>query len=189
MTHPLRSFLAAALVAGSIAFVAVPGASPVAAAIDVTDNTPWTLPTRPPVCTTAQADSGNVAGCLLASYKSPTESGWGTPPAPGVGDGWVWKGNTYNGSPALASWEATYITENKAKVGPVGAWRARHARRYRAALRGVHRRDRRQRLQGRRPTTSAATRSAAPAEATSTGGSATATSTTCRTTPGAWRST
>ncbi len=31
----------------------------------------------------------------------------------------MWKGNTYNGSPALASWEATYITENKTKVGPV----------------------------------------------------------------------
>ena len=71
------------------------------------------------MCTTAQADSGNVAGCLLASFKSPTESGWGAPPAPGVGDGWVWKGNTYNGSPALASWEATYITDNKVKVGPV----------------------------------------------------------------------
>ena len=116
MTAPLRSFLAVALVAGSMTLFAAPGASPAAAAAD---NTPWTVPTRPPVCTTAQADSGNVAGCLLASFKSPTESGWGAPPAPGVGDGWVWKGNTYNGSPALASWEATYLTDNKVKVGPV----------------------------------------------------------------------
>ncbi len=117
MTAPLRSLLAVALFAGSIALVAAP-ASPVEA-IDVSDNTPWTLPTRPPLCTKTQADSGNVAGCLLALNYDPAASGWGTPPAPGVGDGWVWKGNTYNGSPALASWEATYITENKTKVGPV----------------------------------------------------------------------
>ncbi len=117
MTAPLRSLLAVALVAGSIALVAAP-ASPVEA-IDVTDNTPWTLPTRPPLCTKTQADTGNVAGCLLALNYDPAASGWGTPPAPGVGDGWVWKGNTYNGSPALASWEATYITENKTKVGTV----------------------------------------------------------------------
>ena len=117
MTAPLRTLLAVALVAGSIALVAAP-ASPVEA-IDVTDNTPWTLPTRPTLCTKAQADSGNVAGCLLALNYDPAGSGWGAPPAPGIGDGWVWKGNTYNGSPALASWESTYITENKTKVGPV----------------------------------------------------------------------
>ena len=188
MTAPLRSFLAVALVAGSIALVAAARRSPVAA-IDVIDNTPWTLPTRPPVCTTAQADSGNVAGCLLASLKSPTESGWGTPPAPGVGDGWVWKGNTYNGSPALASWEATYITENKAKVGPVapgvldthvgiaplfeGFIAEIFANGYKVSL--VRRRRLHVPLHRR--------------EQSSTAGSATATSPTCRTTPGAWRST
>ncbi len=69
MTAPLRSFLAVALFAGSIALVAAP-ASPVEA-IDVSDNTPWTLPTRPPLCTKAQADSGNVAGCLLALNYDP----------------------------------------------------------------------------------------------------------------------
>ncbi len=116
MTVPLRSFLAVSLAAGSIALAALPGALPVAAALD---NTPWTVPTRPTLCTKAQADSGNVAGCLLALNYDPAASGWGTPPAPGVGDGWVWNGVTYNGSPALASWEATYITENKAKVGTI----------------------------------------------------------------------
>ena len=129
MTAPIRSFLAVTLVAGSIALVAAP-ASP-AAAIDVSDNTPWTVPTRPPECTETQAESGNVAGCLLALHWDPATTGWGSPPAPGVGDGWVWGGYTYNDSPALASWEATYITENKAKVGTVlpgdlethiGAW-------------------------------------------------------------------
>ena len=117
MTARLRSFLAVALLAGSIALVAAP--APSAAAIDVSDNTPWTLPTRPDTCLKAQADSGNVAGCLLGFQGGPTTKGWGSPPAPGVGDGWVWEGNTYNGSPALASWEATSITENKGKVGTV----------------------------------------------------------------------
>jgi hypothetical protein len=131
MTIPFRPYLAVALVAGSIALVVAPATSPVAAAIDASDNTPWTLPTRPIVCTKAQADSGNVAGCLLALHWDPATTGWGSPPAPGVGDGWVWNANTYSGSPALASWEATYVTENKAKVGTVppgvlethvGAW-------------------------------------------------------------------
>jgi hypothetical protein len=119
MTAPHRSFLSMALVAGSILLVAGAPAA-VATAIDVSDNTPWTLPTRPPVCTAAQANSGNVAGCLLASHADPADTGWGSPPAPGVGDGWEWSGTTYNGSPALAGWEATYITDNKVKVGTVG---------------------------------------------------------------------
>ncbi|MGH9135128.1 MAG: M15 family metallopeptidase, partial [Ilumatobacteraceae bacterium] len=123
MSSRLRTFLVAALVAGSVTLAVAPGASPVLAAIDTSDDTPWTTPTRPPRCTKAQADSGNVAGCLLAFHEDPPETGWGTPPAPGVGDGWIWNGYTYSGSPALDSWEATYIVENATTIGPVPAGR------------------------------------------------------------------
>ena len=122
MTAPLRPLLAVALIAGSMA-LGVPGEVAGAAPIDVTDNTPWTLPTRPPECTRPQIDSGNVAGCLLASHNDLAATGWGAPPAPGVGDGWNWNGYTYSGSPALVSWEATYITENAAAIGTVPAGR------------------------------------------------------------------
>ncbi len=80
------------------------------------DNTPWRLPETPPRCTVAQAESGDVGGCLLAFYYDPASTGWGSPPAPGVGDGWNWIGWTYNGSPALADWEATYIARNQQPV-------------------------------------------------------------------------
>jgi hypothetical protein len=49
-------------------------------------------------------------------YDDPAETGWGVPPAPGVGDGWVWNGARYNGSPALAGWESTYIEANTEPV-------------------------------------------------------------------------
>jgi hypothetical protein len=80
------------------------------------DDTPWSLPVTPPRCTTAQADSGDVADCLLVAYHDPADTGWGTPPAPGVGSGWNWLGWTYNGSPALADWEATRIVANTTPV-------------------------------------------------------------------------
>ncbi len=70
MTAPLRSFLAVALSPARSPWSAAP-ARRRSQAIDVTDNTPWTLPTRPPLCTKAQADSGNVAGCLLALNYDP----------------------------------------------------------------------------------------------------------------------
>ena len=103
--------LASALLAtGTVTIVA---SDPVAQALD---DTPWQLPTTPPRCTTAQADSGDVGDCLLAFYADPADTGWGQPPAPGVGPGWNWIGYTYNKSPALADWEATYITENTSDV-------------------------------------------------------------------------
>ena len=113
----LRTVLAGALIAiGSTAVTAVGPASapPVAQAAD---DTPWTLPETPPRCTTRQVDSGDVAGCLLAFYHDPADTGWGSPPAPGVGPGWTWKGYTYNDSAALADWEATYIAANTSPVG------------------------------------------------------------------------
>jgi hypothetical protein len=84
--------------------------------VEAADSTPWTLPETPPRCTTGQASSGDVAGCLLAFHHDPTDTGWGAPPAPGVGDGWVWQGHTYNDSPALAAWESTYIAANARPV-------------------------------------------------------------------------
>ena len=110
---PSRLLISAALAltAGLLA-PSVPS-SPAVAALD---STPWRLPEMPTRCTKSQVDSGDVAGCLLAFYNDPADTGWGAPPAPGVGTGWNWQGYTYNGSPALASWEATYIAANTDKV-------------------------------------------------------------------------
>lgn len=101
-----------ALVAVAATAVAVTNPTPAVAEDDV----PWTLPEMPPRCTGDQATSGDVGDCLLAFYQDPATTGWGTPPDPGVGSGWDWQGYTYNGSPALADWEATYITPNTTPV-------------------------------------------------------------------------
>ncbi|HWL44056.1 MAG TPA: M15 family metallopeptidase [Ilumatobacter sp.] len=88
------------------------------------DDTPYTVPVPPPKCTQPEVDSGNVGGCLLFGThggNNPDENGWGVPPAPGVGDGWVWTGNTYRGSPALAEFESTYITANTEPLGNLRA--------------------------------------------------------------------
>lgn len=109
----IRTLLTGALIAVSAATIASVASPGTAGALD---NTPWTLPETPPRCTTQQADSGDVGDCLLAFYHDPTEIGWGSPPAPGVGPGWEWQGYTYNDSPALAPWESTYIAANAAEV-------------------------------------------------------------------------
>jgi hypothetical protein len=50
--------------------------------VDAADA-PWTLPTAPPYCTTAQADSGDVAGCVIrATQGLPETRGWPQPPFP-----------------------------------------------------------------------------------------------------------
>jgi hypothetical protein len=81
------------------------------------DNTPWQLPVTPPRCSVEQAESGDVGDCLLAFYADPSTTGWGAPPAPGVGSGWTWQGYRYNGSPALEAWEAERIAANTDEVG------------------------------------------------------------------------
>ncbi|MDJ0770097.1 MAG: M15 family metallopeptidase [Ilumatobacter sp.] len=88
------------------------------------DDTPWFLPETPPRCTVEQADSGDVAGCLLAFWNDPSETGWGAPPAPGVGPGWEWSGYRYNESPALADWESQRIGQNAEAVAgrPAGTF-------------------------------------------------------------------
>jgi hypothetical protein len=100
--------LTGALVASSL----VAGHASTAIADGELDDTPWTLPATPPRCSVEQAESGDVAGCMIAFYHDPADTGWGAPPAPGVGSGWNWQGWTYNGSSALAGWEATYIAAN-----------------------------------------------------------------------------
>jgi hypothetical protein len=104
-------------------------ASTGAQAAATNDMTPWTLPTRPVKCTTAQVKAGAVATCLVAGYEKPDANGWPTPPFPsdpasdsGIGvvplDGWKFSGWGYNGSPALADWEAT-LAANQSAIGPV----------------------------------------------------------------------
>lgn len=120
ITTPIVTTLALAL----IALGATVSGSPAYAL----DDTPWSLPERPPRCTTTQADSGDVAGCLLAFYHDPADTGWGVPPAPGVGSGWSWNGYTYSGSDALADWESTYIRENTRPVaGKAAGYLETHA--------------------------------------------------------------
>jgi hypothetical protein len=115
-TAMIRPFLVAALaLTGVLAVTPTPHSS--AATLD---DTPWRLPAPPPRCTTAQADSGDVADCVLVAYPDPSSTGWGHAPAPGVGTGWNWQGYWYNGSPALAGWEATYIAENTTPVAGFG---------------------------------------------------------------------
>lgn len=105
--------VATAALAAVGVLVAVPDVTPAEAALD---NTPWVLPVPPPRCTLEQVDRGDVAGCVVVFYDDPAETGWGVPPAPGVGEGWVWNGARYNGSPALAGWESTYIEANTEPV-------------------------------------------------------------------------
>lgn len=109
--------LASAALLGAVVVVTADPGEPAGAL----DDTPWTLPAPPPRCTVQQANSGDVAGCIVAFYEDPATTGYGVPPAPGVGDGWVWSGQRYNGSPALASWEASWIVEN---AEPVAGLRA-----------------------------------------------------------------
>ena len=95
------------------------------------DDTPWTLPTRPARCTARQLADTDIAGCLVAASADPDRNGWPTPPFPsdpavpgGVGvvplAGWTFSGWGYNGSPALAEWEAQMVGNPRA-IGPVRA--------------------------------------------------------------------
>jgi hypothetical protein len=111
-----RLFTVVAIALASAGVVAPAPWSP-GASVQALDNTAWVLPSAPPRCTVQQAESGNVAGCIVAFYEDPATTGWGTPPAPGVGTGWTWSGYWYNGSPALATWESTYIGENTTALG------------------------------------------------------------------------
>lgn len=126
--RPLRFaplVIAIALVAYAAVVVAMVTAPTMAKAVaigDTSDNTPWTLPSMPPKCSSTQIGSGDVSTCLISSWGNIAEKGWGTPPFPyaTVGgefsSGWKWLGWSYNGSPALAEWEAN-MSANPDKVG------------------------------------------------------------------------
>ena len=109
-----------------MAMVTGPSVAGAAAIGDTSDNTPWTLPSMPPKCSTEQIASGDVSGCLITDWGKIAEKGWGTPPFPyeSVGGelsaGWKWLGWSYNGSPALAEWEAN-MAANPEKVGRLNA--------------------------------------------------------------------
>ncbi len=109
-----------------VAMVTAPSVARAAAIGNTADNTPWTLPSMPPKCTTAQIAAGDVATCLIVDWGNIAGKGWGTPPFPfaSVGGelqpGWKWLGWSYNGSPALAEWEANMYA-NPEKVGRLNA--------------------------------------------------------------------
>ena len=117
----MHRFIAAALTVAAVAGF-VP-ASPAAHAVD--DDTPWRLPVTPPRCSVSDADSGDVGDCLLAFYHDPSTTGWGVPPASGVGLGWAFSGSRYNGSPALADWESQQIGQNADAIGNLASGRVR----------------------------------------------------------------
>ena len=126
--RPLRFaplVIAIALVAYAAVVVAMVTAPTMAKAVaigDTSDNTPWTLPSMPPKCSSTQIGSGDVSTCLISSWGNIAEKGWGTPPFPyatvggELSSGWKWLGWSYNGSPALAEWEAN-MSANPDKVG------------------------------------------------------------------------
>jgi hypothetical protein len=74
-----------------------------------------------------------VAGCYVGNSNDPVSAGWPAPPFPadasGVATlpmaGWSFGGFGYNGSPALAGWEAS-LSSNQNAIGPLraGALRA-----------------------------------------------------------------
>ena len=180
----IRSLLATAVLVGSGLGLGGAAATPTASALD---DTPWELPTTPPRCTRAEASSGNVAHCLLAFYEDPSTTGWGEPPAPGVGEGWTWNGSRYNGSAGTGRLGVATDRRERRRLG--AGSRAGQLETHVAAqplFEGFLARDHRARGTG--SATRAATRSAAPA-ATVAGVARPATRTTSPTTPGAWRST
>ena len=100
-------------------------ASSVKTAIDMSNSTPWTLPSMPAKCTEVQIAAGDVASCVITKYTDVTKTGWGTPPFPIAADGTLnpgWKSNgwAYSGSPALKDWEAA-LWKNAEKVGTIRA--------------------------------------------------------------------
>jgi len=82
VTPRLSALCATLLLAGSGFTMVLP--THTVSAVDA----PWTLPSVPVRCTTAQANSGDVAGCMIASASGLPESrGWPAPPFPDAGTG------------------------------------------------------------------------------------------------------
>lgn len=127
--HTTRLFTALAALTAGVTVMPVGRAAlavdtdtvPAPPVIDHSDDTPWTTPTRPPSCTEAQIEMGDVRACLLTTFGSPADRGWGTPPVPGVGEGWTWTGSNYDGSPALADWESQILSRSSEAFGRIRA--------------------------------------------------------------------
>ncbi|MFZ9383810.1 MAG: cell wall-binding repeat-containing protein [Ilumatobacteraceae bacterium] len=135
ITPPRRSlrFAPLVLVVALVAYVAIvvamvtsPSVARAAAIGNTSDNTPWTVPSMPPKCTSSQIAAGDVASCVIADWGNTAAKGWGTPPFPfatvggELSPGWKWIGWSYNSSPALAEWEANMYA-NPEKIGRLNA--------------------------------------------------------------------
>ncbi|MDO8363725.1 MAG: peptidoglycan-binding protein [Actinomycetota bacterium] len=73
------------LLALCVASVLAVGGFPSTPSVEVVDaaDAPWTLPTVPPKCSTAKINTGDVAGCIVASQVGmPETRGWPEPPFP-----------------------------------------------------------------------------------------------------------
>jgi hypothetical protein len=83
MLRVLRRPLALLLLAGTLAGMSVGGFPTTAPSRAAAADPAWTIPTSPPRCTQAQADSGLVSGCvLMAGPGLPESRGWPTAPFP-----------------------------------------------------------------------------------------------------------
>jgi hypothetical protein len=83
MLRLLRRPLALLLFAGSLTGLSVGGFPAATERVVEAGAAPWTVPTSPPRCTQAQADSGDVATCvLMAGAGLPETRGWPAAPFP-----------------------------------------------------------------------------------------------------------
>ncbi len=76
-----RTIVALAVAAATLSGTPLSSSVPIASA--TTDG--WTTPTPPRRCTTAEADAGTVAGCVLMATGLPESRGWPTAPFPTPG--------------------------------------------------------------------------------------------------------
>ena len=67
----------------AVVLTASVGIVPFGGRVATAAGAPWTLPTVPPTCTQDQADSGDVAGCVITNGDGlPELLGWPAPPFP-----------------------------------------------------------------------------------------------------------
>ena len=83
MLRLLRRPVALLLFAGSMTGLSIGGLPAGSGRVADAAGAPWTIPTSPPRCTQAQADSGDVASCvLMAGQGLPETRGWPAAPFP-----------------------------------------------------------------------------------------------------------
>lgn len=101
------------LVLGLAAPLGWPSVPPTADATN--DPSPWTLPTRPPNCSSEQALSGDVAECIVSASGGPARRGFGVAPNPSSTPGFSFNGWSYGG-PGVDRFAEEFVTTN---VDPV----------------------------------------------------------------------